>query len=205
MYNLQSDPRELNNLLGSAPAHAATEAKLLRGELAKLLARKPPAAPNPPPGVAPATRALLTSLGYLAAAPRPGAGHAGSAGNAGNAGPDPKDRVAEIRLYENANLLLAERRFDAAASILRTLLARDPHNTLARRDLGRATWPAATTPRPGPASNRRSPPRRAISSRASNWGSQKNISVSSVRPWKTFPRLAESLPRPRRAAPRSSS
>lgn len=133
LYNLQSDPRELNNLLGSAPAHAATEAKLLRGELAKLLARKPPAAPTPPPGVAPATRALLTSLGYLAAAPRPGASHAGSAGNAG---PDPKDRVAEIRLYENANLLLAERRFDAAASILHALLARDPHNTLARRDLG---------------------------------------------------------------------
>jgi hypothetical protein len=156
LYNLQSDPRELNNLLGSAPVHAAAETKLLRGELAKLLARKPPAEPTPTPGIAPATRALLTSLGYLAAAPRPDAGYAGSAGNAGrashvdHAGADPKDRLPEIHLYENANLLLAERRFDAAASILRALLVRDPHNTLARRDLGlchlaRGNYSAART------------------------------------------------------------
>jgi arylsulfatase A-like enzyme len=144
LYNLQTDPRELNNLLRSAPARTAVEAKRLRSELTQLLARRPPAAPAPPPGVAPATRALLTSLGYLAAAPRP------DAGRADHAGPDPKERRAEIRLYENANLLLAERRFDDAASILRALLARDPHNTLARRDLGlchlaRGNYSAART------------------------------------------------------------
>jgi arylsulfatase A-like enzyme len=135
LYNLLADPREQNNLLRSAPApgaekaaeKAAAEAKRLRGELARLLARASPEPSVPPSGVAPGTRALLTSLGYLSAAARPGAGHAG---------PDPKDRVAEIRLYENANLLLAERRFDEAGAILRNLLTRDPHNTLARRDLG---------------------------------------------------------------------
>jgi tetratricopeptide (TPR) repeat protein len=67
-----------------------------------------------------------------------------------HAGADPKDRLPEIHLYENANLLLAERRFDAAASILRALLVRDPHNTLARRDLGlchlaRGNYSAART------------------------------------------------------------
>lgn len=127
LYNLQADPRERNNLLRGASPQAVAEAKRLRGELTKLLARRAPEPATPPPGVAPGTRALLTSLGYLGGAPRAGAGEAG---------PDPKDRVAEIGLYENANLLLAERRFDAAASILRDLLTRDPHNTLARRDLG---------------------------------------------------------------------
>ncbi|MGD0578956.1 MAG: sulfatase, partial [Bryobacteraceae bacterium] len=53
LYNLQADPRELNNLLRGAPPQAVAEAKRLRGELTKLLARRAPEAPTPPPGVAP--------------------------------------------------------------------------------------------------------------------------------------------------------
>ncbi len=139
LYNLQADPHERNNLLRRTPAPGAErgarpgaepgveEARRLRDELTRLLAQASPESSKPPSGAAPGSRALLSSLGYLSGAVRP---------DAGRAGPDPKDRISEIRLYEDANLLLAERRFDQAGSMLRSLLARDPHNTLARRDLG---------------------------------------------------------------------
>ena len=50
--------------------------------------------------------------------------------------PDPKDRLAEYRLYESAQAALYDRRLERAAAILRQILVRDPQNTLARRDLG---------------------------------------------------------------------
>ena len=56
--------------------------------------------------------------------------------NSNESGPDPKDRLPEFQLYERATVDLFEYRTDAAIGLLRQLLARDPHNTLARRDLG---------------------------------------------------------------------
>ena len=50
--------------------------------------------------------------------------------------PDPKARLEEYRLYEQAQALLYDRRLEEAAITLRRILARDPKNTLARRDLG---------------------------------------------------------------------
>jgi tetratricopeptide (TPR) repeat protein len=50
--------------------------------------------------------------------------------------PDPKDRLPEYRLYERAQALLYDRRLEDAAATFRQILARDPRNTLARRDLG---------------------------------------------------------------------
>jgi choline-sulfatase len=123
LYNLRSDPGEKINILDKNPA----EARRLRGELGKLLAKysaKPPPAPG---NVTPETRALLGSLGYLA--PGPGAKLNGS-------GADPKDRLPEFQLYERAMVHLYDRRLKEAVGALRQLLAGDPHNVLARRDLG---------------------------------------------------------------------
>jgi tetratricopeptide (TPR) repeat protein len=50
--------------------------------------------------------------------------------------PDPKERLPEYRLYEKAQALLYNRRLEEAAATFRQILARDPRNTLARRDLG---------------------------------------------------------------------
>jgi choline-sulfatase len=123
LYNLRQDPRESHNLLAADPAKART----LRGELMKLLAAHAPAHPAAPSAISPRTRALLSSLGYLSGGPRP---------ESAGAAPDPKDRLAEYRLYDDAQTALFNRRLDDAVSILRRLLARDPGNTLARRDLG---------------------------------------------------------------------
>jgi tetratricopeptide (TPR) repeat protein len=76
-----------------------------------------------------ATRALLDSLGYLAPGPR---------APAGSAAPDPKDRLSEFRLYEDAWVQIYYGRLDQGIAKLRQLLAADPHNLLARRDLGSA-------------------------------------------------------------------
>jgi tetratricopeptide (TPR) repeat protein len=50
--------------------------------------------------------------------------------------PDPKGRLTEYRLYERAQAWLYNRRLEDAAATFRQILARDPKNTLARRDLG---------------------------------------------------------------------
>jgi len=124
-YNLDADPREQHNLF----VKGSPKALELEGQLAKLLARYPPKRPAAPSDASPQTRALLNSLGYLSAGPRAALG---------GSGPDPKDRLPEFRLYEDAQVALYERRLNEAIAILSRLLARDPHNTLARRDLAGA-------------------------------------------------------------------
>jgi tetratricopeptide (TPR) repeat protein len=121
LYNLAADPREQNNLFAKDSAKALA----LRGDLRKLLASRAPKRPASPASISPRTRALLASLGYLSGGPR-----------GINSGADPKDRLAEYRLYENAQIALYNRHLEQAAAILLQLLAGDPHNTLARRDLG---------------------------------------------------------------------
>jgi len=123
LYNLKADPREENNLYGKE----APRAQALRADLRKLLARYAPRQPATPGQVSPRTRALLASLGYLSGGPH-------AAGGSGL--PDPKDRLAEYRLYEDAQAALYNRQLEHAAAILRRILANDPGNTLARRDLG---------------------------------------------------------------------
>jgi arylsulfatase A-like enzyme len=123
LYNLRDDPGEKFNIVDKDPA----EARKLQAELGKLVARYGAKRPAPAGNLTPETRALLGSLGYLA--PGPGTKLEGS-------GADPKDRLPEFQLYERAMVYLYERRVSEAIGALRELLARDPHNTLARRDLG---------------------------------------------------------------------
>jgi len=123
LYNLAADPREQTNLYAKESARAAA----LKLDLRKLLAAHAPKQPASPETVSPRTLALLASLGYLS-----GGRRSAAIGPL----PDPKDRLPEYRLYEDAQTALYNRRLEAAAQILRRILARDPHNTLARRDLG---------------------------------------------------------------------
>ncbi len=122
LYNLAADPHEQVNLYGKEPART----QALKSDLKNLLASHAPKLATPTE-ISPRTRALLGSLGYLSGRSRAAAGAAM---------PDPKDRLAEYRLYERAQALLYDRRLDEAAAVFRQILARDPGNTLARRDLG---------------------------------------------------------------------
>ena len=126
LYNLQTDPHELTNLYVTGSAKAVD----LRNQLVKLLTRYAPKRPASPRDTSPGTRALLDSLGYLSAGPRAPLGS--------RSGPDPKDRLPEFRMYEDAQLQLYHRKMTEAVATLRQLLVRDPHNMLARRDLGSA-------------------------------------------------------------------
>ena len=124
LYNLDMDPHELTNLY----AKDQVRARALRAKLRNLLANHAPKQPASPANISPRTRALLASLGYLSGSPR------GS--RAGGSIPDPKDRLPEYRLYEHGQMLLYDRQLQQAAAVFRQIVARDPRNTLARRDLG---------------------------------------------------------------------
>ncbi|MFN7992600.1 MAG: sulfatase-like hydrolase/transferase [Bryobacteraceae bacterium] len=122
LYDLQADPREMRNLYRPGSPKAAE----LRTRLDALLTSHRAHRTLSPGAISPQTHALLSSLGYLSGGPQ--AGYKGSAA-------DPKDRLAEYKLYESAQTHLYNRRFTDAATTLERLLARDPKNLLARRDL----------------------------------------------------------------------
>jgi arylsulfatase A-like enzyme len=125
LYNLQTDPRELNNIyVKTSPI--ATD---LRNRLQKLLVLYAPRKSAPANASTPAAKALLNSLGYLAPGPRTATEGSGA---------DPKDRLPEFRMYEDAQLQLYYRKMPQAIATLQQILERDPHNLLARRDLGSA-------------------------------------------------------------------
>jgi choline-sulfatase len=122
LYNLEKDPGERNNLVRANSA----DADRLHAELLRLMAAPAKAAATPAdPG---RSTEVLRSLGYIAPGPHAGA----SAGSAA----DPKDKLPELLRYEDALTRMEERRYDSAIAILRSILVTDPHNLLARRDLG---------------------------------------------------------------------
>jgi choline-sulfatase len=124
LYELSADPGEMNNLYRSGSA----EARPLETALAKLLSQFAPKRAASAPDILPQMRATLGSLGYLS----------GGTPGIGAGGPDPKDRLPEFQLYEKGLAALYGGHFEAAVTVFRDLLARDPHNTLARYYLGDA-------------------------------------------------------------------
>lgn len=124
LYDLQTDPGELKNLYVKGSARAAD----LRAQLAKLMAHYAPLGPSSTQQISSATRTLLDSLGYLAPGPRSSAPST----------VDPKDRLTEFRLYEDAWLQIYFHRPDTGIAKLKQLLSADPANLLARRDLANA-------------------------------------------------------------------
>ncbi len=125
LYDLAKDPRELSNVLRTNAAEVTT----LRTELDKLLARYKPGGQPPNAGASSATRSDLQSLGYLSG-PRPN--------TAAAAGADPKDRLAEYRLYEKAFDAYYAHRLDAAIADFRRLLSLDPSLTPVKQAVAEA-------------------------------------------------------------------
>jgi arylsulfatase A-like enzyme len=123
LYDLEADPNERSNVIAQHPA----ESRALAGQLANLLARYASAHPASSAAMAPDKLAALKSLGYLAPGQHPPLETSGS---------DPKDRLAEYKLYERAQDEILSGRTATAIAILCQLLDQDPRNTLARRDLG---------------------------------------------------------------------
>lgn len=124
IYDLQTDPRELRNSI----ALNGRRAEEMRAELRKFLAALPIQSGQAQPLQ---NKALLNSLGYLSASP-----DSRIARSNGSTGADPKDRLLEFRMYEDAIFAQAQGRNAEAIALLSKLLVRDPTNTLARRDLG---------------------------------------------------------------------
>jgi choline-sulfatase len=118
LYDLAKDPKELTNLIKANPAQAAS----LKAQLPR-----PPDFIHTLSGDPQRRQEVLKSLGYLAPGPR---------GQSKTPPADPKDRLPLLLRYEDAVNLIAARRYDAAITTLRAILATDPGNLLARRDLG---------------------------------------------------------------------
>ncbi|MGA2118245.1 MAG: sulfatase-like hydrolase/transferase [Bryobacteraceae bacterium] len=123
LYDLDKDPAERNNIVAANPG----QARALRTELTNLLARYARRQPTDAAGATPDTRKLLASLGYLAPGPRT---------RMDGSAPDPKDRLAEYRLYEKSMDAVTGRRLNEAVALLLQILAKDPDSAVARRDLG---------------------------------------------------------------------
>jgi predicted Zn-dependent protease len=122
LYDLAADPGETRNLVAARPA----DVRRLRQELRQTLARYAPKPASPAATVASAGPALR-SLGYLAPGPKR---------RTPTAAADPKDRLPIFRLYEQAMRELADGQPARARATLGRLLAADPGNILARRELG---------------------------------------------------------------------
>ena len=122
LYELASDPREQNNLAAREPDRVQS----MRGALAQVLAAHQPKHPAPASTLSAHDRAVLHSMGYVAPGPK----------LTNPSGADPKDRLGEFQQYEDAQIALYRGRTADAAAMLRKILAEDPGNTLARRDLG---------------------------------------------------------------------
>ncbi len=122
LYDLSKDPGERNNIVNANRG----EARALRSEIAKLLARYPRKGSATTASNTPQAEKLLSSLGYLAHGPGL---------RVSESGPDPKDRLPEYHIYQTAILDIEDRNLEAAVALLQQVLVQDAKNTLARRDL----------------------------------------------------------------------
>jgi len=120
LYDLASDPHELRNI---STVHT-DEALKMKQHLAAVLpaGRAQPARPS-------SGQQALRSLGYIA-------GPGGAVGAHSNV--DPKDRIREFESYTRAVGLMYTGRAREARTLLKTILASDPHNEAIRVDLGHA-------------------------------------------------------------------
>jgi len=121
LYNLAADPQEQKNLAAQDPRRAQS----MKSELAQLLTSRQPQHPAPVGTPTARDREALRSLGYVGPGPKSAPTLA-----------DPKDRFPEFQQYEDSQIALYKGRLSEAAAILRKILAADPGNMLARRDLG---------------------------------------------------------------------
>jgi arylsulfatase A-like enzyme len=117
LYNINKDPGEKIDLIRTQAGDAAR----LKADLDRYRFG------GAQPAAHPENAEKLRSLGYLAPGPQ---------GAAKGPAADPKDKLPELLRYEDALNLMAEKRYDSAIAVLRAIVAGDPGNLLARRDLG---------------------------------------------------------------------
>jgi arylsulfatase A-like enzyme len=121
LYDLQKDPTEQSNLAQSDAADAAR----LRAELSRLMAKRPHTTSQQ----SNAMKNDLGSLGYLAA---------GSRKTSLREGPDPKDKLQEFQLFDQALDAMYSQRLETAIKDFRQILAEDRDNLPAMGNLGDA-------------------------------------------------------------------
>ena len=117
LYNLQRDPGESNNILASYPADADRLQKQI-WEVAGQGAKDEKVATTP---LDPQTRQELESLGYVSAGTPQAIQLGGSA-------PDPKDRVAALKIMDQTDRLIEQKAYARAAQILEQNWRLDPTN-----------------------------------------------------------------------------
>ena len=116
LYDLASDPGERTNVLrDQRRVYAAMRERMTKYD----------AAIAAPSAVDPEEAAKLAALGYL-----------GSVKNESGPLPDPKDRIGDLAVLQNANRLTAEGRHKEAAEALRAMLSANPRFTDAWAKLG---------------------------------------------------------------------
>jgi arylsulfatase A-like enzyme len=118
LFDLEKDPREQANVIRANEAQAGT----MRAELSRLMAAH--ARANPPPAREKATG----SLGYIS----------GGSRKVRAEGPDPKDRLAEYQMFDDALDAMYSERLDAAIRGFQGVLKLDRNNLPARGTLGEA-------------------------------------------------------------------
>ncbi|MCP4658644.1 MAG: sulfatase-like hydrolase/transferase [bacterium] len=121
LYDLESDPGELTDLIASEPETAAE----LRGRLAAFVAAHAPDDPVAPVAPDPETRRRLMALGYIQ-----GTGEAATAirEELRDDGTPPQDRVGDTSTLSTAKNLLLQGRALGARDLARRLVDEDPQN-----------------------------------------------------------------------------
>ena len=127
LYDLATDPGELNNVIARHPAEADQLQKKI-WEVSGVSAKTEKVTTAP---VDDQTRQELASLGYV---------NGGSTRDIqlGSDAPDPKDEVAVLQEVEEAGKLLAAHNVARAAQLLEQALMQDPGNPLVHVDLATA-------------------------------------------------------------------
>jgi choline-sulfatase len=140
LYDLGADPAEARNLAGQGAATASGFAARLAAIAANAPSTRPAAAPDQE------TRQRLASLGYVAAAPVPGAGRfEGAAATTGLL--DPQHSVALFQRFQQAHAALQAGRTETALAELVPLVAADPGNPVFRTRLAQTLAESGQTER----------------------------------------------------------
>jgi arylsulfatase A-like enzyme/Tfp pilus assembly protein PilF len=136
LFDLETDPGELKNVIGEHPDTAAS----LRERLRVLIAESPPRIPpDKAKALNSAEIARLESLGYVGTA-SPDSGDSPELDTFEPREPDPHTFAAVIRAYQDGWEALRSRLFAKAEGRMREVLAVLPDAPVPQRDLAQALW-----------------------------------------------------------------
>jgi arylsulfatase A-like enzyme/Tfp pilus assembly protein PilF len=117
LYNLQTDPKELDNVIVSNPKQAATMRSMLEERLQKMVSLGSLSAVRQ---MSSSQSEVLTSLGYAS-------GGEGSNADTANL-PDPKDKIEVYELIDNGLGMMARNKINEAVQTFQEAIHLDPNN-----------------------------------------------------------------------------